>query len=393
MSQQEYELKFKVENLGAVREGEFIQKPLTIFCGPNNSGKTWVMYSLYYWSLMLHDPDFRRLQYFRTGHGRSVKVANFKDIVNDGMADFFNTKEKVLENARVDLIGSVRSLKIMLNGEGDKKNVFLIPAERNGLHLIFREITNRRTALLHQASKENVDLEELLRDVMRSRYAQPIADYIDWLNEMPETMRKNSNDFHGYAEMLKKHIVRGTYNVDKYTGDITFKPRQIKRDGRRAQAMHLHIASSTVKSLFGLWFYLEYQAKEGDVLMIEEPELNLHPGAQLEIARLLVRLVNAGLRVVINTHSDYIVREMNSMMMLHQPGSEGVRKKYGYDEEEVLDPGKVGAYLFDEQIIEPLGIFTEDGIYATTFDRVIEMHNKSNNDIYYTMKEAIRDGQ
>ena len=41
-------LKFQVENLGVIKTGEFTQKPLTIFCGPNNSGKTWVMYSLYH---------------------------------------------------------------------------------------------------------------------------------------------------------------------------------------------------------------------------------------------------------------------------------------------------------------------------------------------------------
>lgn len=41
-------LKFQVENLGVIKIGKFIQKPLTIFCGPNNSGKTWVIYSLYY---------------------------------------------------------------------------------------------------------------------------------------------------------------------------------------------------------------------------------------------------------------------------------------------------------------------------------------------------------
>ena len=41
-------LKFQVENLGVIQAGKFTQKPLTIFCGPNNSGKTWVMYSLYH---------------------------------------------------------------------------------------------------------------------------------------------------------------------------------------------------------------------------------------------------------------------------------------------------------------------------------------------------------
>ena len=41
-------LKFQIKNLGVIKAGGFTQKPLTIFCGPNNSGKTWVMYSLYH---------------------------------------------------------------------------------------------------------------------------------------------------------------------------------------------------------------------------------------------------------------------------------------------------------------------------------------------------------
>lgn len=46
-----------------------------------------------------------------------------------------------------------------------------MPAERNGLHLFYRELSTRRTALLHHVSKTDINIEELLRDVMRSRYA------------------------------------------------------------------------------------------------------------------------------------------------------------------------------------------------------------------------------
>ena len=56
--------------------------------------------------------------------------------------------------------------------------------------------------------------------------------------------------------------------------------------------------------------------------MIDEPELNIHPENQRHIARLLARLVNAGLRIVISTHSDYIVREFNSLLMLGQDTGE-----------------------------------------------------------------------
>ena len=166
---------------------------------------------------------------------------------------------------------------------------------------------------------------------------------------------------------------------------IRFKPYQKTRGGG-AQSMGLHMASSTVKSLFGLWFYLENQAQPGDLLMIDEPELNIHPENQRHIARLLARLVNAGLRVVISTHSDYIVREFNSLLMLSQDNGE-LRDRHDYSEDEILTVDKVSACLFDRQKITPFEISLEDGIYATTFDTVIEDLNRVNDDIHYSLQE------
>ena len=271
-----------------------------------------------------------------------------------------------------------------------------MPAERNGLHLFFRELSTRRAALLHHASKDNIDLNELLKDVIRSRYALPIAHYINWLNQLPEIQRGSAKiadhgaagAFHQHALQLQKQLANGAYKVERRSGVIRFKPYQIGRGrgGIATQSMGLHMASSTVKSLFGLWFYLENQAQPGDLLMIDEPELNIHPENQRYIARLLARLVNAGLRVVISTHSDYIVREFNSLLMLSQDNGE-LRDRHGYSEDEVLTVEQVSACLFDRQSITPFEISPEDGIYATTFDTVIEDLNRVNDDIHYSLRE------
>ena len=152
--------------------------------------------------------------------------------------------------------------------------------------------------------------------------------------------------------------------------------------------MGLHMTSSAVKSLFGLWFYLEHQAAAGSVLMIDEPELNIHPANQRQLARLLARLVNAGLFVVISTHSDYIVREFNSLIMLNQPAGKSLRRKHRYRDDEILDPDMIGAYLFDEETITEFKITQEDGIHATTFDEVITLMNTVNNDIYFSSRRT-----
>ena len=381
-------LQFRIKNLGRIHEGNFTQKPLTIFCGPNNSGKTWTMYSLYHcyrWLIALTD----RYEKEKDDETKAsfIKLEKFNTRVSKTIADFFNTSTEQFINARFEVKNKADWQTLISTIQTDQPSVFLMPAERNGLHLFFRELSTRRTALLHHASKENIDVGALLRDVIRSRYATPIADYINWLNDMTENQRMASKDFHVFAEHLKKNLAEGAYIVNKSTGSIEFKPYQIRRDGQKTQKMGLHMTSSTVKSLFGLWFYLEYQACPGDILMIDEPELNIHPENQRKIARLLAKLVNAGLKIVISTHSDYIVREFNSLIMLNQNNTVKLREKYRYKADEILQPDQVGAYLFDNQQVSSFEITPDDGIYATTFDEVIEALNTANNDIYYSAQE------
>ena len=248
-------LAFDVRNMGSVRNGSFALKPLTIFCGPNNSGKTWTMYSLYHF--------FKLCEAWKwLPEEQKKSLRKFDKIMSKGLSVLFNTSQEKLRNAEFAVaVPDYREWQKI--ADYDAFSAFLMPAERSGLHLFFRELSARRTALLHHASRENIDIGELLRDVIRSRYSEPIADYIDWLNGLAEKQKTKSEDFHSYAERLKRDLAGGAYRVDARTGSIEFKPYQAKRDGRKTTAIGLHMTSSTVKSLFGLWFYLEHEARKG----------------------------------------------------------------------------------------------------------------------------------
>lgn len=375
------ELTFEVSNLGAVGGGKFTQKPLTIFCGPNNTGKTWTLYSLYHFYKML-----RMYVVELAGMGDTLlpPLTVLNEVVSENIPTALNIEEASLDEARFHLMHSRTWEQDLENlGEAD---VFLMPAERSGLHLLFRELRRRRTALLHHASRADIDINYLLRDVIGSRYAIPIADYIDWLNSILDIQETEGGHFHAQAERLKRNLANGSYAVNRRTGSINFRPYKSSPDRRRPSSIGLHITSSAVKSLFGLWFYLEHQARAGNILMIDEPELNIHPANQRQIARLLARLVNAGISVVISTHSDYIIREFNSLIMLHQTAGRALRRKYRYHDDEVLDPNMVGAYLFDNQTINEFTTTQDDGIHATTFDEVITHMNTVNNDIYFGIR-------
>lgn len=276
-------------------------------------------------------------------------------------------------------------LRLIL-GQHIRRNVFLVPAERNGLHLFFRELSTKRSALLHHASREEFDFRKLFNDVMKSRYAEPIADYIDWLNEL-RNIRKNKKKSivcHAPAEKLKKSLVQGKYEVDS-EGVIFYTPQK-KRNIPQGPKLSLHLTSSTIKSMFGLWFFLEHQAKPGDILMIDEPELNLHPGAQRRMARILASVANQGINVIVSTHSDYFIREINSLIMLsaNNPEKASLLKKHDYSEDEILSLDNIAAYIFDSGTIKPMEINQEEGISAETFDQVIHDLNQTNDEIYYS---------
>lgn len=403
-------LKFRVQSLGSVAKGTFEHKPLTVFCGPSNSGKTWTMYALHHFYDLaaiassgkkeLLNPEgsngprpgkgFR--ERYREGLVKSFEFDQFHENLSRSLSEYFNAPRDVFAETQFTCQMEETDWSGWLNDLPDRK-LFLTPAERSGLHLFYRELSTKRTALLHHASKERVDLNELLRDVMHSRYAQPIADYINWLNQLTED-NQSAGDFHNEAQYLQKKLTRGRYSLNRKTGDVTYQPYKKRGSATDTQALGLHAGSSTVKSLFGLWFYLEYQAKKGDLLMIDEPELNIHPENQLRIARLLAKLVNAGIQVTISTHSDYIVREFNNLILLNEDNGgallKSIRKdqKIDYTEQEFLRSEQVGIYLFDQNRIQSMPYTVGEGFAVSTFDQVIMAQNQCNEYLYHALQEG-----
>ncbi|ESM72325.1 TPA: AAA family ATPase [Klebsiella michiganensis] len=457
---------FSFKNIGCIAKGEIDAKPLTLLCGKNNTGKTWVMYGLYGFLNMpspsLKLPQVTSFTKYLVENGNfelnvrdwieknfNLIKKEFNKSASQMLENVFNTSDKeIFSNSAFDWVIDEDSLKSnvfekelevsliigtgkkevillskdknsdiikmtlletnfpridsfinmalsqLLKIEYDENPAFLIPAERNGLHLFFNELSSRRTALLHHASKEQFDLNSLLHDVMKSKYSAPIANYIDWLNEIKINRKNKKGQFHKLAEELKK-IIAGKYTVDP-EGQIYFST--YKKGKTASSKIELHLSSSTVKSLFGLWFYLEHQAKVGDILMIDEPELNLHPSNQRIIARFLAKLVNAGLRIIVSTHSDYFVKEINSLMMLYGVPDKlhseraDVMKKQGISLDSIINPDNVSAYVFDNNSVNEMSK-TDEGINAITFDEVINSINDENDEIYYSLVEKSLDSE
>lgn len=263
------------------------------------------------------------------------------------------------------------------------ENAFLLPAERGGLNLFYLDLDAKSSALVRHLKRDDATPFEIIRDLMVAQYAEPIDAYIQFLKRAPR-ISKGSGEFHDQALALQKDITRVRYKVSK-EGVITAKPY------RSDVELGIHLTSSTVKSFYGLWAWLEMQAKAGDCLMIDEPELNLHPDNQRLVARMLVRLVNRGVRVIVSTHSDYIVREFNNMIMLDTdfPEREKLERQFGYGVGERISSDKVAAYHFGDKQVSECAISNEFGIEVSSMDEAINRLNEANSSIYFGLSATL----
>ena len=104
------------------------------------------------------------------------------------------------------------------------------------------------------------------------------------------------------GEILVKRQVPGGYP------EFLYRPRN------STQSIGLGQASSMVTELAPMILLLRDGMGVGDTLIIEEPEAHLHPAAQTKMAYTLARLVNAGVRVVATTHSDWLLKAFANLM-------------------------------------------------------------------------------
>ena len=65
-------------------------------------------------------------------------------------------------------------------------------------------------------------------------------------------------------------------------------------------------------------------APRGSLLLVEQPELHLHPRAQARLAHFFVSLANTGRQCVVETHSEYLVNELRLLRISNEQLSRSV---------------------------------------------------------------------
>ena len=188
---------------------------------------------------------------------------------------------------------------------------------------------------------------------------------------------------------MEDELLHGKVQVSN-DGEIQFKPSQASRT-----TLPIQMTASVVKTLSSLDLYLKHIATTNDLIIIDEPEINLHPDNQILVARMLVRLMNSGFRIILSTHSDYIIREINNMVMMSKKEAnvvKGLLAKGTYTEKDYINPQDLGVYYFNYRTsssrhikIEKLKV-EEGGFSVKSIDKTIDDQNKIAEELFYGIK-------
>ena len=324
------------------------------------------------WRVLKYETDYRRLS-----RNSPQKPATITAKFDQGAVILsLNESERMLNVREID-----RILESYILSAG-VPHPFIFPAERFGISLFYKELDLFKNQLVDELQKlSEKERRQAAQDEDRffqlvdtaARYASPIRDCINYVRGL-EFVASKDGDFPELTKIICR-MMGGKYRMQR-NGDIRFVSTG---RGKNRFDIPLHMASSSARGLSALFFYLTHSAKKGELLMIDEPESHISPQNQVAFARLLARLVNAGMRVFVTTHSDYIVREFNNLIML---GSDFSRKKSflqkhkkDYSADDFLNPESVRGYVCEKGALTACDV-DRFGISMPPFDDAIEKTSK-----------------
>lgn len=247
---------------------------------------------------------------------------------------------------------------------------FYLPADRTGVMHAHMALTS---ALIHSAPMAG------LRPAAHTPMLSGVlADFLEQLINLatPRSRRLAKHRRSELGDRIEKAILGGTVQAKKSETDypyFSYRPEGWESD------LPLMNASSMVSELAPVVLYLRYIVRPDNVLIIEEPESHLHPAMQVEFTRQLAAIVRAGVRVIITTHSEWVLEELANIVQRSKLPE--TRKKAVESGAISLRPHEVGAWLFEPKnrprgsVVKeiPLG---DSGFFPSGFDEVaVALHN------------------
>lgn len=346
-------MKLALRNIGRIEEAELDLRPLTVFVGKNNVNKSWAAYGAYFGfraqSFRTLEESFNHdglLPVWLQAHRRDL-LAQARGLTEGATAALvvtqtsppgaseasvteaieaiagagaestvrFSASEAKLVVRRLELRITLQNEMFRVHGAFDvgrrpPQPVSIVVGGFETLEWVVESLLRALSATVHGTYFFPTERALLVHDVFHERsletLAAPVADCARWLDEA-RLRASAATPARGDVEALRllHEALGGGVRVDP-NRNVAFVG-----DGFSLPVQH---SASMARSLAPLSLYLQTLAHRGDVLVIDEPELNAHPEAQLRILELFATMVNRGYRILFTTHSPYILDHLDTLM-------------------------------------------------------------------------------
>ncbi len=481
-------LELEVANFGPIVEAKIDLRPLTVFVGPSNTGKSYLAMLIY--ALHRFFSGFRDYRMFRDYAPRKLHRKTI-DVLAEWAEQTFMNKRGERRIVLPDLI--VDEIRSVFDAQGDqlgneigrcfgigKTSALIRKGNRNGARVVFRRHvsnnlapfehelmvgtqgskfkttipeetpiridtggTNKRiNHFLHRMAADMIsragqrdedwifftgELMEHLIDPILPLFAGPLhvpafylpaartgvmhahsvvvsamigsapmtglrpaagtpmlsgvlADFLQQLIELDRPPYRRRRSRRDLGAQIEEAILDGSVRVDRSETigypHFTYLPKGWK------DSLPLMNASSMVSELAPVVLYLRHVVQPGETLIIEEPESHLHPAMQVEFTRQIAALIHAGVRVIITTHSEWVLEELANIVQRSKLPK--ARRKDIPRGDFALHSDQVGAWLFKPKsrpkgsVVEEVKLDSETGLYPTDYDAVsAALYNES----------------
>lgn len=359
-------MKLKISNFAKIEEADIKIDGITVICGDNDTGKRTIGKILF----SIFSSNYNSAKRIQSEQGLSIinnifklqltplQLDNFSDFANKCTNEILNTNNVNLDNIKNIIIDTIPKTLISLNNIDNVSNeIFKImsaPYNKLMIEIINRYFSNIFCSQINNLFNKNTNalLElEIKKQKMNIEFKNNgclkfnsefnithnvfyidnpfIVDniYADNLNfisrKLISNLIKENSEYEGIFEAVnKKEILEKVYNVlnSVMNAKIINKNDDFYLHyNENDEEIKLENLSAGLKSFVIIKRLLENGSlNEKDVLILDEPEIHLHPKWQLIYAELIVLLQKYfNLTITITTHSHYFLEAINRYSKRH----------------------------------------------------------------------------
>ena len=338
--------KLALRNFKSISESgiEIDLKPLTVLMGPNASGKSSILEAI---GIFAQSIDTQI-----NSQGNLVIYRDFTDVIHKRETNrwltikvcvhdlgysysFKKLNEEVRQSVEIRDIEIARVTNEFFEGHGQKyrfeypEELAFKPCEYNPTHVLQKRVFTLNEPISDNLASRLDEAQEIITTIRSSLenrvvFISSVRGIIPEVNRTDKGMEKPSNVGKEGEHLI--HLLARIFGTLEYRDAAAkiaewagkFGVNELHAGWRGANeliseyldpsfgvVLNLSSASQGSRQILSIITQL-FWSEPGDIIMIEEPEISLHPGSQVLLTELFAEAIAEGKQIIITTHSEFL---------------------------------------------------------------------------------------